>query len=168
MSSFASSYIKTVTTAVTRNADVLTYSSAGNIDGTKGWCYAEVTSKIVDAAASAVVVSGNNAADGYPMYLSSSTGKLSLWDETAVRGFGTPTVPITAPNKFSTTWGGSTSAGAISGVVVSGAFDGDLGVSSTFGVGATNNGVAQLEGTIRHLRLGQRQLSASEQQAITS
>lgn len=41
--SFASSYIPTLTSAVTRAADILTYPTAGNFDGANGSIYAEMS-----------------------------------------------------------------------------------------------------------------------------
>jgi len=52
LGAFASSYIPTTTVAVTRNADVLTYASAGNVSVTAGSIYCE---------ASALAVSNNGA-----------------------------------------------------------------------------------------------------------
>lgn len=47
---FATSYIPTTTVAVTRNADVLTYPSAGNVNGAAGSMYAEVAIETIFGA----------------------------------------------------------------------------------------------------------------------
>jgi hypothetical protein len=69
--------------------------------------------------------------------------------------------------KGASSWGGSTKSVSAQGVVpVSGAFDGD--VSLTGGVGVGIGGSVPWFGTIRNVRIGQRALSSSELQAITS
>ena len=168
LGSFATSYIPTTTVAVTRNADILTYTGGNipNLDAA-GWAYAVVTTDDSSTVASSAIMVGHHANDGYPMYISSGTGKLSLYDETAVRGFGTPSRPIITPTKMATTWEGATSAGAISGNVVSGSFDGTLGIGTTLGIGSSSTGLVQLNGHIGPVAFGLRRLSDSELQAIT-
>lgn len=168
MSSFASSYIKTVTTAVTRNADVLTYSSSGNVDGTKGWAYAEYTfPRAANTSFSWRIL--NTGAASIPLYLiGGAAGALGMADGAARVG-PLPTYPINTPTKAGSTWGGTTGIVCNAGTAVNVVFDGDMNIGSTIDIGhLSGTGGFELNGTIRNVRIGQRQLSASELGAITA
>ena len=164
--SFASSYIATTTVAVTRNADVLIYSSAGNIDGTKGWCYAEFDVSN-DSDGNQNIILGSDVAGVFPLYAQPSLGNVRTLD-----GTNAPiaqSAPMTGVRKGAGTWGGSTMQSAHNGVVSSTtAFDGNMEVTAVIRIGEDNAGNSHFFGTIKNLRIGQRQLSASELQAITS
>lgn len=166
LGSFATSYIATTTIAVARNADVLTYSSAGNIDGTKGWCYAEFD-VANDSDGNQNIILGSDVAGVFPLYAQPSLGNVRTLD-----GTNAPiaqSAPMTGIRKGAGTWGGSTLQCAHNGVVsTTTAFDGNMNVTSVVRVGEDNAGNSHLFGTIRNVRIGQRQLSASELQAITS
>lgn len=162
---FRSSYIPTTTIAVARNADVLTYPSSGNIDGTKGWCYAEVTLNAINSSTNNWFVVRDN---GYGILYSNGTdGKVVIFDGTvgAIKsGIGTF---VNTTRKVASSWGGSTQTVTGSGLVpASAAFDGDFNITSTIGIGHNSTGDAW--GCIRGVRIGQRKLSDSEEQAITA
>jgi hypothetical protein len=69
---FASSYIPTTTAAVTRNADVLTYPSAGNISMANGSAYCE-SSTYATAGLKALIDTMNNTFSGGLSFLLSTT-----------------------------------------------------------------------------------------------
>jgi hypothetical protein len=166
LGSAATSYIPTTTAAVTRNADVLTYPSAGNIDGTVGWCSAEVAS-IFDGAKTGnrYFVDVSAPSGNRPVLWDASGTTLSLFDGTGVRSLVSYT-PSTAGKKIVSTWGGTSSQGAVSGAVGSAqSFDGDLNVGAAIGIGGISS--AEPYACIRNVRIGQLQLSASEAQAVT-
>jgi hypothetical protein len=167
LGSAATSYIPTTTVAVTRNADVLTYPSAGNISGTVGWCSAEVTSYYPNATQT-VYIAGTGAG-GYVAY-HDADGALKLFDVSAARSLIAEAHPNTVPNKIAVTWGGVTCTGAVNGSAGSAqTFDGNISLAgSDIGIGSNSAGVGQIGGTMRNVRIGtSRQLSSSELQAIT-
>jgi hypothetical protein len=169
LGSFASSYIATTTIAVARNADVLTYSSAGNIDGTKGWCYAEISANWDTPPPSNYCAIGfGTSIEG--LITGSVAGlptEIRAFDGTnSVQQAGNPTMYRT-PRNTAVTWGGSSMSVGQSGVVTAGSFDGNIGTTA-IGVGNSGAGAFQWFGTIRNVRLGQRGLSTSEEGAITA
>ncbi|CAB4216912.1 hypothetical protein UFOVP1590_16 [uncultured Caudovirales phage] len=165
--SVATSYIPTTTGSVTRAADVLTYPLAENIDGTQGWCYAEVSVPIPTLTTVSTVI---GSAGGYPLYIDSSSKKYSLYDGATESIFSAAqTFPINSIQKVSSFWGGSKSNGSLNGVLGTEAnFDGDIGLSGTLTIGCLAAGTSVLKGTIRNVRVGLRKLSNSEDQAITT
>ena len=168
LGSFASSYIPTTTIAVTRNADVLTYSSAGNIDGTKGWCYAEVNGSNVSYLSTdgAYYVTSDTSSDSPILYnVPVPPGKLSTFDGTSIINGDA----ITANIKGCVSWGGTSRSISVNGgTPVSGAFDGAIITGSSIGIGHKVGGITSAYANIGPIYIGQRQLSASELQAITS
>lgn len=163
LGSFASSYIPTTTIAVARNGDVLTYSSAGNVDVTKGWAYAEVTYPNGAGLQKGVI----NTSNGAPLYIS-STNKVSLYDGTSER-FGTSFSVSANTQKIASTWGGAASSTANAGVVTAtSGFDGDLSLVGSLEIGSNTGGSNSAFGIIRGIRIGQRLLSTSEEGAITA
>ena len=168
LGSFASSSIATTTIAVARNADVLTYSSAGNILGTAGWAYAEYTfPRAADTSFSWRIL--NTGAASVPLYLiGGAAGALGMADGAARVG-PLPTYPINTPTKAGSTWGGTTGIVCNAGTAVNVVFDGDMNIGSTIDIGhLSGTGGFELNGTIRNVRIGQRALSSSELQAVTS
>ena len=162
LGSFASTYIPTTTVAVTRNADVLTYPSSGNVLGTSGWCYAEIyrAASYSLGGDAAIVGSGANSVLSVVR-----AGNLAIYDGTAYRSFNALTASQSL--KVATEWAGSASSGAIGGVVASSGFDGDIGVSTNIETGSYNS-LNQFFGTIRNVRIGQVALTAATLGDITS
>ncbi len=165
LGSAATSYIPTTTVAVTRNADVLTYPSAGNIDGTVGWCYAEFDVNN-DSDTNQNIIIGSDVAVVFPLYAQPSLGNVRTLD-----GTNAPiaqSAPMTGVRRGAGTWGGSTLQAAHNGVVsTTTAFDGAMNVTAVLRIGEDNAGNSHMVGTMRNVRIGQRQLSSSELQAIT-
>lgn len=164
LGSFASSYIATTTVAVTRNADVLTYSSAGNILGTAGWVHLEYlppSTTITQAA----LLDPCGATGRSPLYRSNSR-TLSMYDGTTVLN-GTTMIPV-VQYKLAASWGSNQACSVNGAAVISDAFDGDYTIAANIAIGSYSDGSSGAFGTIRNVRIGQRQLSASELQAITA
>jgi hypothetical protein len=163
LGSFASSYIATTTIAVARNADVLTYSSAGNISGTVGWVHLEYlppSTTITQAA----LLDPCGATGRSPLYRSNSR-TLSMYDGTTVLN-GTTMIPV-VQYKLAASWGSNQACSVNGAAVISDAFDGDYTIAANIAIGSYSDGSSGAFGTIRNVRIGQRQLSASELQAIT-
>lgn len=159
---FKSSYIPNAGaagTSVTRNADVLTYPSAGNVNGMQGTAFAEVTGGGVAGVNRGIVTAAGN-----PLYLSGTgTSPVSLFDGTAVRSFVNTSTPFATVQKLATSWGGTASQGYLNGVAgTAQAFDGDLNTGATLGVGANTDGSSQVNGTIRNVKIFGSPLNGSQ------
>ena len=165
LGSFASSYIPTTTVAVTRNADVLTYSSAGNIDGTVGWVYVESTVPVNNSAPqiqiddgsnnNRILVDDGNSVNGGTRFLVQSGGGI----EALINDFSSS---ATTFQKRCVTWATNYAQSSQGGLLS--AVDASVTTPVSFtqiGVGGVN-GSAVASCTIRNLRSGQRQLSQLE------
>jgi hypothetical protein len=164
LGSVATSYIPTTTVAVTRNADILTYPSAGNIDGTVGWCSAEASTIEASSGQSAIV--GVRAAGAVLQMLSTATTISSDDGSVSVTKTGLTSMQ-TGQRKRASSWG--TDGQLITGdgaTPSSGAFDGDHSPVN-IAIGSGTSGGIHWNGNIRNVRIGQRQLSSSELQAVT-
>ena len=148
---FASSYIPTYGSAVTRNIDVLLYPVAGNIPLDMGTFYAEVT-KSVDTTAVYGIVLGTGAAAGQYLFGTGGTATSAYgYDGTnsaLCTGFSTGAV-----RKVATRWGNSALrlfADGVGGTAT--AFDGSFNWGADFAIGCQANGGYPLFGTIRDVR----------------
>lgn len=169
--SFASSYIPTTTVAVQRNADVLTYASAGNISGTQGSVYAEITTATPAGTYISILDGYAGGAGGNPFYVRAADNKLTINDAGTERLFGAVTRSATTPQKLAIGWGNSAANGAVNGTVaVATAFSGNLALEATLGIGVRGPTptVGNLFGTIRNVRIYHKALSASQLQAFTT
>jgi len=161
------STIVTTTVAVTRNADVLTYPSAGNVSDTVGSAYAELTSNL-PTATQINILSSFTAVGGHYIYIDNSPSQLSIYDGTTDRNFIAVSQPLLTPTKMGTFWGDGACNGALSGTLgTARAFDGSMSGGANIGVGCLPAGGGPINGTIRNVRIFQRALSSSELQAIT-
>lgn len=148
---FVTSYIKTTTTSATRNADTLTYTTA-NINGTVGAAYAEVSSDITSQLRFVVsVVGGNNA----PLRIE-STNAVAIND--GAQKANTSLTLTSSAKKIASSWGGSTSAVAASGVSATGTFDGNLDVAA-LAIGSTASPTFFMNGSIKNVRIWKSQLT---------
>jgi len=155
----ATSPIVTTTAAVTRNADSLTYQTAGNIDFATGTMFCELFSPAMAA---------------FPPVFLIGTGSCSLvTDEPTSWRFNDSTTTTTIASglsnirtgirKRSASWGGATKAVCGDGVApTSGAFDGSFGTGVTIDIGNTLNGY------MRNVAIWNYQMTDAELQAIAS
>jgi len=169
LGSFASTYIPTTTASVVRNADVLTYQFAGNMDATVGTAYAELfTLWSAATGATQIAMSANT-----DQLMNDGTGNAStvlrMNDGTTTVSKSGLTDMSTGSRKRAVSWGGSTMSLTGDGATpASGAFDGGIG-STAIGIGcrasASDN---QWFGTIRNARIYQNQFTSAQLQALTS
>lgn len=167
LGSAATSYIPTTTVAVTRNADVLTYPSAGNISGTVGSAYAEIGTLWSSPGGQRNALGFSASIDGLINHSGSIATGLRAYDNTnSVEQASNPTM-FNSQVKYATAWGGSSMKITGNGsAVTSGSFDGSIG-GAIIAVGCSGGSVSQWGGPIRNVRIFGRALSSSELQAIT-
>jgi hypothetical protein len=142
----ATSYIPTTTTAVTRNADVASFSKPSWLSDTAGCVSATIN-------VPTVVASGRilSFASGGSIYVNSATS-ISVTD-------GTNTVSSTVSNiagrsiVVAASWTGSTLSLTADGVASSGSYDGTM-VGSTAYLGSTSGTSQWLYGYVSTLKLG--------------
>ncbi len=148
-----------------RNGDVLTYPTAGNVLGTIGSTYMEISelwsnSQVV--APRALDLGSNSSA----LYFSAD--KLSIFDKTT-QSLDTSFTASTSIQKAGSSYGGTTMRTFVNGIAGSGAvFDGDMNIGINLSVGAQNASINQWYGTLKGIRLWQRQLPNAVLQAITT
>ncbi len=160
VAAFSSSSIPTEDASASRNADLLSFPSAGNISGTLASVAVYVdTQDIANAGNSATVLF--SAADPVVMYRSSkyflmfdgtnfnySAGAV-IWNDTNVHG-----LPFR--------WGGSNMSFVDSdGAVVTSSFDGDMNLGITMYLGSYGGSGRDLWGHLKNLRIWNRLLSDS-------
>lgn len=135
----------------TRNADVLTYPSAGNISDTVGTAYAEAQLNAISAANNMLL--GNSNANSYMLMSDGTDGEIAAYDGTSAPiQTGLPSF-LTGSRKVAAKWGGSTisvTGNGLSPATV--AFDGSMGFANIT-IGHTSTGVSFLNGTIRNVHL---------------
>lgn len=163
--SFASTYIPTTTASVTRNADVLTYASAGNVSDTAGTSYAEFL-MLGNLNSNQAVLSRDG--NGRFPYMNTSINVATMYDGTTSFVSNASTTALNNVVKNASSWGGNGQRDSYNGTAVaSAAFDGTMG-SGALAIGCFNTGTAQLFGTIRNVRIWTRQLTDAQLQGLTA
>ena len=175
---FATSPIPTTTVAVTRNADVLTYPSAGNASSTSGSAYAEFTSAapatFPASIATIPLIDTYNGTEGTILQIEGAgvghERQLMIFDGATSRYLASAyTFPVSTPTKIASSWGGSATQGVIAGGTVGSAgFDGNLNLAAVLPIGYEYGRTLSLFGTIRNVRIYGQALSAAQLQAMTS
>lgn len=155
----ATSPILTTTAAVTRNADIVTYQVASNVDFAQGTFYCEVQSESLGSTVRALTMGDS--------FTGLATGTNPSWranDGTTTALKSTELSSIqTVHRKRGVSWGGAGLTVTGEGMTpVTVAFDG------AFGSGGTLNLGVELNGYIRNTAFYNYQFSDAELQAITS
>ena len=156
---FASTPIPTTTVAVTRNADVLTYPSAGNILDAAGTVYAEFSQSAMTAAR----IVGSTTSPKTPLTIT-GTGKLEIYDGTNF-SITANAETLGTVNKGVASWGSQLSAVLNAGTAASSVYGGSItGTNISIGTDSANI----LFGTIRNVRIYPTALSAPYLQNLTA
>ena len=122
------------------------YQSAGNIIGATGTIILEVFPFTPALAFQPIISSYNGTTGGSPVQI--NNGVLTLYD-------GTANKPISASNmdvvsyRVAVRWNGAVCSGFVKGVQVDQAFDGDLSLNSSFGIGCNISGTGSFNGFIK-------------------
>lgn len=168
--SFASSYIPTTTAAVTRNADVLTYPSAGNADSAEGSFYAECTSN--SWANTVNKWSLNYAGSGAPYSHSSASnfGSMQMYDGTNTANGPNGLAPV-GTMKLAGRYSAATllQMAIANGQLGAAArpFDGSMNATA-IAIGCLVGGTSQFDGCIKNVRIYPRALSDAKLIAMTT
>jgi hypothetical protein len=171
---FATSYIPTEATAVTRNADVATMTGTNFSDwygdGTNETWFAQVIyANRRDGDRFIGLDSGTGGASANRAAMICQFNTLRLDDGTATRNAGGTIFSAPALRKFAIGYSGVTSSGSINGVLGAGAaFDGDINASGTLGIGQyAGAALGYMNGHFQKLSYYPHRLTDAEIQAIT-
>jgi hypothetical protein len=165
----ATSYIPTTTAAVTRNVDVLTYPSAGNMVGGIGAASVDMCTSgghAIDTGRA--VISSFVGAQGMPISGNfAGNNTVGIYDGVSYVATNISYGPLLAPTKVATTWSGTVAIASVqSGISASVAIVG-MPISSFIGIGCWPGGNAPLGGNIKNVRLWTTQLTATQLVQIT-
>ena len=145
---FPSSYIPAVAAAVTRNADVLSFASSGNIVGTVGTCLLDLDIPVGISGSVWVVDAG-----GSPVYIPGASafgmrdGTTNFQDQAFSRG---------VVHKGVSRWDSGTSIMSLvldGSAVASNAFDDDMSLAATTLIGFRTGGSGYTFGHIKNLQI---------------
>lgn len=152
--------VLTTGAAATRNADVLTYPSAGNLIDASGTVFCKATSFWATASATSYLLATN--ASGRFIYNSGGVATaINNFDGTTL-GAATGTSLQNRVAKLATTWSGATKTSYFDSVAgAPSAYDGTF-ITGDIAIGTSNGGGVQWNGTILDVRGWQRELSASQ------
>lgn len=160
---FASTYIPTTTVAVARNADVLFYPVTGNVVGTTGTAYTEITTRLSTINGTGII--GTSA--GRP--LTGLSNNVAIYDGAFQASTSAFTDSPTVPNKVAASWGSTSGSGASGGTVTALAgFDGDLNLGTELHIGGNPVAGGEIYGNIRNVKIWNTALSSLQLQAITT
>ena len=164
---FASSYIPVLgDVAVTRNADVLTYASAGNILDAAGTGFCNVKTDWSAAGRgdnNAYLSRDGNGRIAYSGAADASTKVLSF--DGTNNSINTGNGDVSAGASLATTWGTDLIMYVDGTGVAAGAYDGTMGTGD-IAIGARNTGASSLAGTIRFVQFYSRELNSSQVGAL--
>ncbi len=170
---FATSYIPTAASQVTRNPDIATmtgtnfsswYTTAGN---NESWFSQFISANIRAGDRLLAFDTGFAGGSAYRTPMSNAFNQLGLYDGTAERTFGA--MPLVGVNKAATAYSGVTCSGTLNAAVpTSRAFDGNMNPSTVFGIGSYS-AVASgfMNGWMQKVAYYPLRLSDAELRAIT-
>lgn len=161
MSAFATSYIGTGASAVTRAADALTYPSAGNISNITGTVYLEYVINTLSLTNWSILkLDGTNSF----MFAHQTFGIRSSDGTSIING---PTVTITVPMKASVSWSGASRSVTSNGLVPStGAYA--TPAFTLIDLGAPSAQTGAWSSTIRNVNIWSTALTADQLKRVTT
>ena len=168
---FISSPIPTTTAAVTRNADVLQYPSAGNISNTAGSVYAEYYRQALAVDSLAPAILGDSTTGSSWLLITGANYTATIYDGSAIGGanIAQPSASTlikgasrwsTATSKMAATFNGNTSIYEV-------AYDGNFGTPDGIRIGLRASG-NNFYGTIRNVKIWKTAKTDAQLQALTT
>lgn len=160
---WATSPILTTTAAVTRNGDVLSYTSA--FDVAQGSALCTVQSDV--PVGTSIYMLGSEAL-GRLMYLATATSRTqgTIYDGTTTKS-ATGLDLNTGMRKRCSRWGTDLAVCCDGGSLSPSAFDGSIGASGTLFVGCSEGGGTQISGPIREVHIWPTPLTDVQMQQVT-
>ena len=164
----ASTTPETVASAITVNADVLTYASAGNIIDAAGTAFASVSSDWTGTGAARHAVARSMA--GRILYNNSaqSSNGIAINDASA-ESSSPPGIDFqNSPKGVASTWGAALTAyspDTLAPDATPAAYDGTIGTGD-IAIGSLNTGADQWDGTVRFVQIFSRELNSSQVGAL--
>ncbi len=159
---------ETAAAAVTRNADVLTYASAGNILDAAGTTFASASTDWATASGTMFAVARDT--NGRLFYVQNADADdiIRVRDGTSTSTSGAGLDMLNAPQSIASTWGAALTAyspGSLVPDASPAAYDGTIGTGA-IGIGARNDGTLQWQGTIRFVQIYSRELTSAQVGAL--
>lgn len=151
----------------TRNADVLSYATTGNVDFATGSGYAEI-SRTSNGSSLVCTYVGINTARILAINAGAPTS-ITVFDSTNQAFKVGLTSCFNVARKRASSWGAAGQSVGGDGVAVgTSVFDGSMGSGATIGIGHNSGGITQINGTIKNVRLWTRQLTDAELVLMTA
>jgi len=166
---FPSSYIPTTTTAVTRNADVLSYATAGNYSAVPGTAYVDCRTDFTDSVTARRIINTSTVSTSDPVVWTTAN-QLQGKDGTNFSSAG-GTLTVGSVNKIAHAWtAASHGVGATNGTTFNftGTYVGSYPAGTTLHIGDNGGTSAFIFGTIRNVRLYNVALSSAQLAALTT
>jgi hypothetical protein len=156
--------ILTTTAAITRNADVLSYTHAGIIDDAQGTVLASIAVSAVKTGTTYALVASSTT---YPIIKGNSGTQLGSSDGTTVV-FGEAWANDGALRKCAVNWTGATRKVCMNGgALTSGAYDGSWSATAIY-IGNVNDSTNQLSGNIGEVHIWTSALTDAQMQQVTT
>lgn len=158
---FASTYIPTTTVAVTRNADVLAYPSAGNISWTVGSALVEATALVYAGGNPRLLGSGG----GDPIIYMSTVTTCQSYDGTNAAIVNAGASFLTGVRKYGVSWGSGLKCFREGNAGTGTAFDGTFFAGATLAILPS---ISPTYGTTRNIRIWTSALTDAQLVSITT
>jgi hypothetical protein len=156
--------ILTTTAAVTRNADILSYTHAGVLDDAQGTALASVA---VSASRTGTTYAIATSTTTYPIYKGNAGTQLGSNDGTSVL-VGPAWANDGVQRKCASNWTGATRKLCMNGgALTSGAYDGSWNTAAIY-IGNVNDTTSQLSGNIGEIHIWNSALTDAQMQQVTT
>jgi hypothetical protein len=164
--------IATTTATVTRNVDVLTYASSGNILGTAGSSYAKVnclSNARTNNKGMEIIGTYSTVGKGIPLGLTSA-GILAIYDGTSSRLSSITGLTAKYAGKLASCWDATSGKCAYAGTVSNTtSLDGDINIGSSIDIGVRSYTTSiNFSGYISDVAIKQSAISGYQMKVITS
>lgn len=161
---FATSYIPTVGSTATRNADSATIPAGTWYNTAAGTWYFNGETQTFPR----YLIVDNSGTAKYPMYVHSAAGGIGNFDGTNLTLTGNNTTARTT-FKAATTYSGSIATAVLNGgTVATGTYNGAFSTIATFKLGGATGAGGEIDGHIQSIRFYPTALSSVSQQSITA